>query len=59
MDDSLRAYLDSLSLEQLLSLFQAGVKCGHYCPFDCQCFDKFEMKVDPYVVKSYIMKRFG
>lgn len=58
MTDQERIYLQTLSLEDLLSYYEYAVRHSHYCPGHCLCFEGFAFKISYHDIKEFIKKNY-
>jgi hypothetical protein len=57
-EQEINRYLSTLSMEQLLTLFEVGVRHNHYCPCECHCFDEYPDHISYFDVKRFILSDF-
>lgn len=51
-------YLESLSLDQLLDFLEDAIRCAHYCPCECGCFEAWQMRISYQDIKNHIREKY-
>jgi len=53
-----QVYFKSMDLDELLRAYETAVRCRHYCPCECRCFEDYHFEFDSIDVRNFILENY-